>query len=337
MSTIRDVAERAGVSMTSVSHVINETRFVAPGLKRRILDAMNDLNYRPNVLAQSLRRKQSLTLGLILPDLTNPYFAEIARDVEDASFEHGYSVIICNADQDFDTESRYAEVLTAKQVDGTILVNVGINPTGNVASILTMPFIMLDREIPDQPTDSIQADNTLGGYIVGSYLFSIGHRSFACIAGPEIVYPSDNRLMGFRNALQEAGIVLDDSRILRGDFRSESGYRLALPMPDWNPPPTAIFAFNDLMAFGAVTALSERGLNVPADVSVVGYDNVEAACYFNPRLTTVAQPHREMGKMAVEKLIERIADKSLPGRMFHLKPHLVIRNSTARPKRREGE
>lgn len=340
MATIRDVAKKAGVSMTSVSHVINETRFVAPEMKKRILKAMNDLNYRPNLLAQSLRRKQTLTLGLILPDITNPYFAEIARDVEDACFEHGYSVIICNADQDFATEFRYAEVLAAKQVDGTILVNVGIDPSGSenkgrvapwsdVASNPSMPFIMLDREIPELSTDSIQADNTLGGCLAGTHLLELGHRNIACIAGPQSIYPSDNRLVGFRSALREAGIELDDSRILRGDFRSESGYRIALSMMEWPIFPTAVFAFNDLMAFGAITAFSEHGLNVPKDVSVIGYDNIDASRYFNPRLTTVTQPHREMGRMAVERLIERIADKALPVRTFHLEPHLVIRNSTA--------
>jgi DNA-binding LacI/PurR family transcriptional regulator len=158
---------------------------------------------------------------------------------------------------------------------------------------------------------------------------SLGHRCFACIAGPEVIQPGDNRLVGFKKALGEAGVLLDDSRILRGDFRSESAYRLALDILEWDTAPTAIFTFNDLMAFGAITALSERGIRVPEDVSVVGYDNIEQASYFNPRLTTVAQPHREMGEMAVAKLIERIADKNLPARTFHLSPCLVTRNSTA--------
>ena len=332
MATIRDVAEKARVSVTSVSHVINESRFVAPELRKRVLDAMRELNYRPNRLAQSLRRKRSLTLGLILPDITNPYFAEIARHVEDSCFERGYSLIICNSDRDFSMECRYAEVLADKQVDGTILVNAGVNPSGSVT--LQMPFIMLDRELPDLLTDSIQANNAEGGYLAALHLLSLGHRNFACIAGPKIVRPSDNRLVGFKKALENAKLSLDESHILRGDFRSQSGYELALSILDWDPLPTAIFVFNDLMAFGAITALSERGLRVPDDISVVGYDNIEQAGYFNPQLTTVAQPHREMGKMAVEKLIERIADKTLPGRTFHLLPHLVTRNSTASAKHR---
>lgn len=327
MATIRDVAEKAGVSATSVSHVINESRFVAPELQKRVWEAMRELNYRPNRLAQSLRRKCSLTLGLIIPDITNPYFAEIARHVEASCFKRGYSVIICNSDRDFAMECRYAEVLADKQVDGTILVNAGVNPSGAVE--LPMPFIMLDRELPGVLTDSIQADNAEGGYLAAAHLLELGHRHFACITGPKIVRPSDNRLLGFRKAIENAGLSFEESRVLRGDFRPESGYQLALSMLDWDPAPTAIFAFNDLMAFGAITALSERGLNVPGDVSVIGYDNIEQAAYFNPQLTTVAQPHREMGEMAVEKLIERISDKKLPGRTFHLLPHLVSRHSTA--------
>jgi LacI family transcriptional regulator len=334
---MRDVAQKAGVSITSVSHVINKTRFVAPGLKKRIFDAMRDLHYRPNRLAQGLRNKRSFTLGLILPDITNPYFAEIARDIENASFKQGYSIIICNSDQDSATESRYMEVLTDKQVDGVILVDVGSRSPKALAPLSTMPLIMLDREVPELPTDSIQADNAEGGRVAAEHLLSLRHRRFACIAGPEVIQPGDNRLVGFKEALEKAGAILDESQILRGDFRSESAYRLALEILEWKTMPTAIFAFNDLMAFGAITALSERGMRVPEDISVVGYDNIEQASYFNPRLTTVAQPHREMGEMAVAKLIERIAEKDLPARVFHLSPCLVTRNSTAPARNRRED
>jgi LacI family transcriptional regulator len=331
MATIRDVAEKAGVSVTSVSHVVNESRFVTPGLKTKILNAMKELDYRPNIVAQSLRRKRSFTLGLIIPDIVNPYFAEIARHVEDASFDHGYSLIICNSDQDFSMESRYAQVLADKQVDGAILVSAGTNPAKSVAPALSIPFIMLDRELPNlhRPTDSIQSDNLKGGYLVASHLLSLEHRDFACITGLQNIHPSCRRLEGFRKALEEADLHLDDERILQGDFRPESGYRCALAIMQWRPRPTAIFAFNDLMAFGAITALYEKGIRVPEDISVVGYDNIEQSSYFAPRLTTVAQPHHEMGRMAVEKLLERIANKNLADRVFHISPRLVLRSSTA--------
>ncbi len=334
MATIRDVAERAGVSVTSVSHVVNKSRIVTPELREKVLSAMKELNYRPNLMARSLRRKHSFTLGLILPDITNPYFAEIARHIEDASFEHGYSLIICNSDQDFSLESRYAQVLADKQVDGTILVSAGVNPSNSVAPILSMPFIMLDRELPQLPTDSIQSDNFQGGFLAASHLLSLNHRDFVCIVGPKNIHPSYNRLEGFRKALAEEGLHLDESALLQGDFSSESGYRQGKALLERNQLPTAIFAFNDLMAFGAITALAEHGISVPEEVSVIGYDDINQSSYFSPRLTTVAQPHHEMGKMAVEKLLERIADKDLPGRTFHFSPRLVLRNSTDLPRSR---
>jgi LacI family transcriptional regulator len=331
MATMRDVALRAEVSVTTVSHVVNQTRFVSEPVRRRVEAAMRDLGYRPNILARGLRRGEASTLGLIIPDMTNPYFAEVARSVEDACAREGYALIVCNSDGRRDRELRAVEVLAANRVGGLVLVNVGV--TEREAAIfedLAIPLVMLDREIPGFPVDSIQVDNALGGRQATDHLTGLGHRRIACIAGPPRVSPSGDRVLGYRQALEAAGLPHDPDLILFGDFTPPSGRactQALLRLPD---PPTAIFAGNDLMAFGALNALAEAGLSVPGDVSVVGFDDIQLASFFNPPLTTVAQPRQEMGRRAVEILLERMRDRSLP----HRRP--VLMETTLRVRRSTG-
>lgn len=329
MTTIRDVAHQAGVSVTTVSHVINETRFVSDELRQRVLAAMADLDYQPNALARSLRRKQTHTLGMILPDSANPFFAEVAHSIERASFARGYNAILCNSGGDLDKELVYANVLMEKQVDGIIFVAAGLS-TEHIQAILAreVPLVVVDRDLPGIEVDAVLCDNLGGGYAATQHLIQLGHRRIGCITGPSDVTPSAERVMGYRRALAEKGQPVDETLIQRGDFQFASGatamhYFLSLP-----EPPTAVFACNDLMAIGAISAATELRRRVPDDLAVVGFDDVALASFSNPPLTTIAQPKQEMGELAIDLLLARAADRAAPPQRRLLPARLVVRRSS---------
>jgi len=330
IATIHEVAERAGVSVTTVSHVINETRPVSDDLRRRVLAAMGELGYQPNALARSLRRKETHTIGMIVPDSANPFFAEVARGIEDVSFEQGYSVILCNSDGDLATELLYVNVLTEKQVDGILFVAAGVS-TEHIRTLQArrMPLVVVDRDIPSVAVDSVLTDNASGGWLAVRHLVELGHRRIGCIAGPSDLTPSAERVTGYRRALRERDIPVDETLTVKGDFQYESGYQAAHQLLVMDDPPTAIFACNDLMAVGAIRAALELGRQVPASLSVVGFDDVRLASFTNPPLTTIVQPKFEMGTLAATMLLERIRDRDMPPCRRLLDTSLIIRQSTA--------
>jgi LacI family transcriptional regulator len=327
--TMREVAERAGVSVTTVSHVINNSRPVKPQTRDRVEEAMQALGYQPNVLARSLRRGVTHTIGIILPDSANPYFAEVVRGIEDTSFNQGYSVILCNSDNNLDKEHHYTNVLVEKQVDGIIFVAAGLS-SENINSLQDrgVPVVLVDRRVPEVQVDNVLADNQGGGWLATSHLIELNHRIIGCIAGPKGVRLSRERIDGFHQALDTAGISLDPSRIVEGDFQYQSGYEGAKKLFNQTPSPTAIFACNDLMAIGAYRFAHENDLKVPGQLSIVGFDDVRLAAYTNPPLTTIHQLKHEMGSRSAELLMERIADQELKPRQVMLDTKLVIRGST---------
>jgi len=327
---MREVAERADVSVTTVSHVVNDTRPVSQALRERVLSAMDELDYRPNRLARSLRRGETHTIGVIVPDSANPFFAEVARGVEDASFEERYNVILCNSDGDLEKELLYTNVLTAKQVDGILFVAAGVS-TEHIRALQEdrVPLVVVDRTIPDVSVDEVLTDNIHGGEMVTSHLIDLGHRRIGCITGPSDVTPSADRVAGYQKALRDADIPIDESIILRGDFQYSSGHQVAHELLGMDDPPTAVFACNDLMAVGVISAARELGLRVPEDLSVAGFDDVHLASFTNPPLTTVAQPKYEMGALATRILLQRMQDDDSLPRHELLSTQLVVRQSTA--------
>lgn len=333
MATIRDVAQRAGVSTTTVSHVINQSRYVKPKTEHRVHRAMRALRYQPNALARSLRRKHSLTLGLVVPDSSNPFFAELARGIEDAAFKQGYNILVGSSDGDLTKESSYLRVFIEKQVEGIILVSAsgsGRHVRENVTEGL--PLVVIDREFHDLDVDCVAADHRGGGFLATSHLVEYGHRAIACIAGPSTVGPSAGRVIGYRDALNAHSIPFKPKMVRPGDFTAESGFAAAQTWLVGDAPrPTAIFACNDLMAIGAVAAVHQAGLRVPDDISVVGFDDIGLASYSSPPLTTVMQPKSEMGQLAAQILVERISNGCSHKAERHLLPtRLVIRESTRR-------
>jgi len=329
MATIREVAESAGVSYATVSHVINNTRLVSPETRERVLVAMDALNYRPNALARSLRQGKTNTIGLVLPDSANPFFAEISRSIEDEAFKKGYSVFLCNTELDTQRELFYVNVLSNKQVDGIIFVAAG-DQADSLDFLLRqkMPVVMIDRDLPNVEVDAVLTDHQLGGFLATHHLIELGHKRIACIAGPSTITPSAERMTGYERALEQAGLSYDEHLIIRGDYHAQSGMEITHSILKLNPRPTAIFALNDLMALGALRAAAEAGYSVPTDLAVVGYDDLELAQFTNPPLTTIAQPKKEIGFQAVNLLVDRMSRKSLPPSRVVLAPELIIRRST---------
>jgi LacI family transcriptional regulator len=334
MITIKDVARQAEVSITTVSHVINDTRYVSDELRTKVLQAMEDLHYRPNVLARSLRRGETKTIGLIVPDNSNPFFAEVARIIEDVGFQNGYSVILCNSDGNLEKEKAYISVLIAKQVDGVIFIAAGdqrehLHLLGQQA----MPVVVADRDVRSPLADVVLVDNEKGGYDAARYLFGQGHRSIACITGPSGLTPSAERVDGYRQALLEADLAVRQELVVAGDFRSESGEHATEKLLHLQPPPTAIFACNDLMAIGALHTLRRAGRQVPGDVSVIGFDDIPLSSVVSPALTTVAQPVSELATLSAQLLISRIQNGGgdNPAKRIVLGARLVIRDSCAPP------
>jgi LacI family transcriptional regulator len=330
--TIRDVAIKAGVSITTVSHVVNKTRFVSKELCERVYAAMEELNYRPNTLARSLRMGETKTIGLIIPDNSNPFFAELARIIEDIGFENGYSVILCNSDNIHEKEFAYINMLIAKQIDGVIFIAAGNNPEHLVELIKrNIPVVVIDRNIANAAVDVVLVDNEKGGFDVVNYLLGLGHKKIACISGPSKLTPSIGRVKGYRKALKQAGIPIRENYIISGDFRSPSGEAATLQLLRLPEPPTAIFACNDLMALGALRALRNAGLSVPQEISIIGFDDIDLADEITPPLTTVAQPIAELATSAVEILISRIQESTPRSETQRkvLNAWLVIRESCA--------
>jgi LacI family transcriptional regulator len=332
MSTIRDVAERAGVSTTTVSHVINGTRKVEPATAARVDAAIVELDYRPNALARSMRRGRTQTVGVVLPDIANPFFGDLARSLEDHMFEAGYSAIICNSDGDGAKEARYLEVLLSKQVDGLLLVAASQPPEGLLGLAQRgTPTIVVDRELDEPSFSQVLVANHHGGRLAGQHLLALGHRDIGVIAGPGDLGTSARRLQGFRAALAEAGIDLPPRRVARGDFRAASG-RAA--MEGWlqaGSPPTAVFAENDLMAIGALSAAHAAGVDVPGEISVVGFDGIAFGADVTPPLTTVSQSIDDMASAAIELLFERLRDQAALPRLLELPVALSVRGSSGPP------
>lgn len=315
MVTIKDVAQAAQVSISTVSHVINGTRYVSDELRLRVLDAMQNLGYRPNGLARSLRRGSTATIGLILPDNANMFFAEIAREIEDLGFQNGYSVILCNSNDNPTKELTYTNTLLQKQVDGMIFISTGGSGEA-MQRILSegVPVVIVDRELDGVETDRILLDNFQGGYLAGQYLIGLGHCRFSCISGPSQLTPSHLRVQGFLQALQDAGLSFDESNMVSGDFHYESGERCMDQLLDHGARRfTALFVLNDMMAIGALRSAINHGLRVPQDLSIIGFDGISLTQAVSPALTSIAQPIQQIAASSIELLLNQIRAKQKGG------------------------
>ncbi|HLY62273.1 MAG TPA: LacI family DNA-binding transcriptional regulator [Terriglobia bacterium] len=338
MRTIRDVARLAGVSTATVSFVINEKAHVSDELKRRVLDAIDALNYRPNNVARSLKVRRTQTIGMVVPQITNPFFGEIMTGVEFEAHKSGYSVIFCNSNEDPALETLHLNILFERRVDGILLSSSNPLHMGDRRSTRRSPVVFVDRTPPGYLGAAVVGDNLGASREAARHLIGLGHSRIAIITGPLNLPICVERLEGFRQALQEAVLPLADDFVKCGDFRSESGYLTGLELMRLPDPPTAIFCSNNTMTLGLMRALGQLGISCPEQVSVLAFDDFEWAASFRPQITAVAQPTREMGRLATEILIKEIeADKAEAGsekkQTVVLANELRVRDSTAPPNR----
>lgn len=337
MATIKDVARHADVSVTTVSHVVNDTRHVSAKVRERVELAIRELGYVPNAMARSLKSNTTSTLGMLIPNSSNPYFAEIVRIIEDRCFGAGYTLILCNTDDEPHRQSVYLQVLAERRIDGLIVVSTGAGDEESLMKQLRglrMPTVLVDREIADPACDLVETAHMQGGLLAVRHLLSLGHKRIACIGGPVGVMPSEQRIEGWRMALAETGATPDianaQALLWRGGFTSQGGYEAmhAILRAGTNDIPSAVFVCNDLMAIGALRAAHESGVRVPDELSIVGFDDIELSAYTSPPLTTVAQPKERIGALAVDMLLERVGGKRRDARKVVLQPELRVRASS---------
>ena len=334
MPTITDVAREARVSASTVSHVINETRFVSDQVKQRVHAAMEALNYQPNVIARSLRTRETLTVGVVVSDVTNPFFTSIVRAIEDEVLKQGYSIILCDTDEKPEREQAYLRLLMGRRVDGLIVA-----PSSGNADLLRsaiesgLPVVLLDRSIPGLTADVVLSDNESGAFDAVSYLIGMGHRRIGIIAGRLEVSTGADRMAGYVRAIRTHGIPADESLIEVAKFKRDIAYDKTMKMLNRAEPPTALFVCNNVMTAGTMAALKAAGKKVPEDISVIGFDDSEWAALMDPPLTVVAQPIVELGTRAAQTLMRRISrGRVKTPRAVVLKPELILRDSCARPR-----
>ena len=329
MATIKDVAALAGVSFTTVSHVMNQTRPVSAPVEAKVKAAIRQLNYVPSGVARSLRARQTGTIGLLVPNNTNSYFAELARGIEDYCERNGYFVFLCNSDDDIRKQQNYLRVLREKRIDGLIVASAGDDAVlAELLAATRVPVVMVDRQIAGLEADAVQIDHEAGAYLATRHLLELGHRTIGCIGGPLAMDVSVLRVDGFRRAMAESGIAVGVEAIIQSDFSSPGGYLAAKRLLQTFKP-SGIFASNDMMGIGALRAAAELGLRVPHDVSVIGFDDIELGRYVFPALTTVGQPILSLGEATAQTLLARIAGSlsGAPHRQI-MPPSLTIREST---------
>ncbi len=329
MVTMRTVANHAQVSVATVSAVMNGSKPVSPALTDRVRASIAALEYHPNTLARSLKQRRSRTLGLVLSDITNPFFTTLVRAVEDTARNRGYTLLLGNTDEQAEKEATYVELLYSRQVDGLILV-ASAGDHAYLPDLLAAGFsvVCVDRSLVSLGVDSVLTDNIAGAAEAVRHLVICGHRRVGIVMGLPGVTSTYQRLAGYRQALAEAGIREDDALIRSGNSRIGGGEAQTAALLDLPEPPTALFVTNNLMTIGAMRVILDRGLRCPEDIALIGFDDFEWASVFRPRLTTVRQPVYEIGATATRLLLDRIeGGRDGAATEVLLPPTLVVRES----------
>ncbi|MGG4609212.1 ribose operon transcriptional repressor RbsR [Providencia sp. Me31A] len=329
MATMKDVARLAGVSTSTVSHVINKNRYVSESITLRVNSAIKELNYAPSAVARSLKMNRTNTIGMLLTTSNNPFYAEVVRGVERSCYERGYSLILCNTEGDLQRMDHSLETLLQKRVDGLLIMCTEVQgPSKDVFSRYpSVPSVMMDWSPFESGGDIIQDNSFLGGEIATRYLIEAGFTRIACIAGPQDKSPARARYQGFIQAMKQAKISINDDYIIFSDFEFAGGFNSMNKLLELPTPPQAIFAGNDAMAVGAYQAIFQKGMKVPDDISIIGYDDIDLSPYMIPPLTTIHQPKDQLGQQAVNQLIYRMDNPESDANVLVLTPELIERES----------
>lgn len=328
MATMKDIARIAGVSTSTVSHVINNSRFVSEAMREKIEKVINELNYTPSALGRSLKMKETNTLGMLVTASSNPFFAEVVRHVERYCERHNYHLILVNTDGNPDSLKKHLTRLLRKQVDGLLLMCAEPQDFApEVMANIQLPMVVIDWWQQPLNADIIHENSELGGYLATKALLDAGYREIAIITG-ELSKPlAENRLAGYKRAFAEQHLPIRLEWIVESHFHYQGGIEATQTLLALAQPPRAIFAMSDSIAIGVYHALWQAGKRIPQDMAVIGYDNIEIAQYLAPPLSSVHQPKARLAKAAVQQLIARIKTPEQAGQDILLTPELVVRES----------
>ncbi|ENM5758841.1 substrate-binding domain-containing protein [Vibrio mimicus] len=329
MATMKDIARLAGVSTSTVSHVINKSRFVSDEIAERVNNAAQQLNYAPSALARSLKMNRTQTIGMLVTTSTNPFFGEVVKGVERSCYHKGYNLILCNTEGDNQRMKASINTLLQKRVDGLLLMCSTLE--GERLDVFDrypdIPVVVMDWGPILFASDKIQDNSLQGGYMAAKHLIECGHREIGCITGPLIRHQAQMRYEGYKRALSEKGIAINPDWIVESDFECEGGYNAFEKLCERGKLPSALFVCNDMMAMGVIQAANLRGLRVPDDLSLIGYDDVHIAKFMSPALTTIHQPKYRLGKAAIDTLLYRLENPDTTAQVVQLEPTLVVRSS----------
>lgn len=329
-----EISQKTGYSVSTVSRVLHDQSNkykISEDTKQAVRKAAEELGYRPNMLARGLRLNQTHEVGVIVPDISNPFFATLVKSMAGELRKTGYSIFVCDADENTKLEAESLQILLEKKVDGLILAPVGLE-SGHLkkAAESSIPVILVDRCLEELAVDSVSVDNFRGAYLAVQHLIREGHKHIAFIQGLPGTYVNEGRLQGYKRALLDAKIPIDEKLIAGEDFRNYNGYLETKLLLKLHTPPTAIFTAGDLIAMGTLEALREEQRRVPQDISLVTFDDPSFATYLSPALTAVAQPVDKMGEIAVKLLFRRMRTPEGEPKKILLEPQLIVRNSVAR-------
>ncbi|MGD8117841.1 substrate-binding domain-containing protein [Vibrio sp. TRT 29B02] len=327
MATMKDIAKLAGVSTSTVSHVINKSRYVSEEISLRVNSAAQQLNYRPSALARSLKVNRTKTIGMLVTTSTNPFFGEVVKGVERSCYHQGYNLILCNTEGDHERMRESINTLLQKRVDGLILMCSSLE--GERIEVFEqypdIPVVVMDWGPMLFTSDKIQDNSLRGGYLAAKHLIDSGHTEIGCITGPLVKHQAQMRYEGYKRALNESGLDFNANWIIEADFECEGGFEAFNKMLAKGRLPSAIFVCNDMMAMGVINAANAKGIRIPEDISIIGYDDIHIAKFMSPSLTTIHQPKYRLGKAAVEALLNRLEKGATDAQVVQLEPTLVER------------
>lgn len=328
--SLRDVAKKAGVSTATVSRVLNNLNHISHTTRTRVEKAVKDLKYQPNKVARRLRAKEGdrKLLGLLIPDIQNPFYVDVIRGVEELVFLNDYAVYICNFTQDYNKEKSYLKNLKSEAIDGLIVAPYHEEDKMVTAMVRQgFPIVCVDRGLSEVEVDLVVVDNDAGAYKAVKHLIDLGHRRIGYVGGLYSIPTSRKRKDGYVAALRDAGIPVENALVKFGDSKHESGKRLVEEFLDMASPPTALFTGNNVITLGALETIHSRGLNIPDDIAIVGFDDMYWSNSLNPPLTAVSQPGYEIGRQAAKMLFDRLDEPSQEPRKIILNTKLMVRQS----------
>ncbi|MGG1291850.1 LacI family DNA-binding transcriptional regulator [Bacillus smithii] len=328
MATMKDISKKAKVSLSTVSAVINQSAYVSPELTKRVMQAIEELNYRPNAIARSLKKKSTNTVGVIVTDILNPFYPPMIKGIEDVAFNNNFNVILCNTSNEHKRIKTYLELMLEKQVDGLLLANIATSEDFNEIEKTGLKYVLINRKPPFYEKNFVGVNNQLSSELAVNHLVAQGYKRIAYFGGNLEINTARERKAGFISCMNQNGLDVDPMLVFEGEYSLESGYTNVKKMLEQvEKLPEAICAVSDVVAFGVIKGLRDSGIRVPEDIAVIGNDNSSFSENFLVPLSSVDHSTYDMGKLSMELLLQLIKEKNVVDRQIILTPSLVIRES----------